>query len=251
MKQVKGKGAFASCEGVRGFGHKNRKKNEVKTRAMWFSTQRRHNSTKELKVEQGKGTYNSTMNRKSSACKASSISEKIDWGPVGSEQALVSHTPSAAEAARTAVSLVRHGTLCTLSANDGTPFGTHVQYIVDESEGNPIIHVHADSVDSLNLLKDGRCSLYIHPLGDASDSVARVTLAGRAVLVDSKDSNIAQSIRSNFATRAESIPASSRSHDDLVQEEDEVFKLEMEKAYVRRLTSVVRHLSIIFPMSMY
>merc|ERR1712078_275331 len=90
-------------------------------------------------------------------------------------------TPTAAEDARTAVSLVRHGTFCTLASDTGTPFGTHVYYLVDEATGSPIIRVPSDSVEDLNLLKDGKCSLYIHPSGDASDCIARVTLMGNAV----------------------------------------------------------------------
>jgi putative heme iron utilization protein len=179
-----------------------------------------------------------------SSVASSSSDEKEDprgaeWGPIGSNEAIKSYTPSAAEDARTAVSLVRHGTFCTLSSDTGTPFGTHVHYLVDETTGSPIIRVPADSVEDLNLLKDGKCSLYIHPSGDATDAVARVTLMGKAVHVGrGAESHVAE-VREDFATLSDNLPASARSFEDLVHDHDEVFRLDVDKVYVRRLACVI------------
>ena len=170
---------------------------------------------------------------------ASSSQADLEWGPVGSNEAIKSYTPSAAEDARTAVSLVRHGTFCTIASDTGTPFGTHIHYLVDETTGSPVIRVPADSVDSLNLLKDGKCSLYIHPSGEATDVVARVTLMGKAVHLGKGEEEKTSEIRSDFAQMADTLPASERSFEDLVHDNDEVFRLDVEKAYVRRLACVI------------
>lgn len=172
---------------------------------------------------------------------ASSSSEPVaqGWGPVGSNEAIKSCTPTAAEDARTAVSLVRHGTFCTLATDTGTPFGTHVYYLVDEESGSPIIRVPSDSVEDLNLIKDGKCSLYIHPSGEATDCIARVTLMGRAVHLGRGEDEETSGVRDGFAQIASSLPPEERSFEDLVHDHDEVFRLEVDKAYVRRLACVI------------
>eukprot|EP00205_Picochlorum_sp_RCC944_P004180 CAMPEP_0182610594 /NCGR_PEP_ID=MMETSP1330-20130603/9011_1 /TAXON_ID=464278 /ORGANISM="Picochlorum sp., Strain RCC944" /LENGTH=369 /DNA_ID=CAMNT_0024829813 /DNA_START=260 /DNA_END=1366 /DNA_ORIENTATION=- len=170
---------------------------------------------------------------------SSSSSAQDLWGPVGSNEAIKSYTPTAAEDARTAVSLVRHGTFCTLASDTGTPFGTHIHYLVDETTGSPIIRVPSDSVDHLNLLKDGKCSLYIHPSGEATDAIARVTLMGNAVYLGNGSEEKVAEVKSDFASVAESLPAIERSYEDLVHDTDEVFRLDVDKAYVRRLACVV------------
>lgn len=175
----------------------------------------------------------------SSVASSSSDDKEVQWGPVGSNEAIKSYTPTAAEDARTAVSLVRHGTFCTLASDTGTPFGTHIHYLVDESTGSPIIRVPSDSVDNLNLLKDGKCSLYIHPSGEATDTVARVTLMGNAVHLGTGSDTQVAGVKSDFAAVAESLPASARSYEDLVHDDDEVFRLDVDKAYVRRLACVI------------
>ena len=158
---------------------------------------------------------------------------------MGSNEAIKSCTPTAAEDARTAVSLVRHGTFCTLATDTGTPFGTHVYYLVDEESGSPIIRVPSDSVEDLNLIKDGKCSLYIHPSGEATDCIARVTLMGRAVHLGRGEDEETSGVRDGFAQIASSLPPGERSFEDLVHDHDEVFRLEVDKANVRRLACVI------------
>ena len=160
--------------------------------------------------------------------------DAANWGPLGWREAAEKATPSAAEAARTSVALVRSGTLCTLLPS-GAPFGTHVQYLVDESTGSPVVRIPSDSLDNLNLTRDSRCSLYIHPSGNnACDAVAQVTLEGKAVSL----TDVREGIADQFAAEAEALAPHSRSYDDTLHDGDEVFELEVECAYVRRLAAM-------------
>eukprot|EP00877_Chromochloris_zofingiensis_P013304 jgi/Chrzof1/8227/Cz03g02070.t1 len=90
--------------------------------------------------------------------------------------------PSAAEHARTLMTLARHGVLCTLSshkASGGFPFGSVVEFAVDH-QGQPILSTSTLSPHTADLAADGRCSVTVMAPEFKSLQDARFTLTGTA-----------------------------------------------------------------------
>lgn len=93
--------------------------------------------------------------------------------------------PTAAEEARTMLSLARSATLSTTSAVpafQGHPFGSVVEFAID-AEGRPILATSTLSPHTADLLADGRCSLTVTAPGFQSLQDARFTLAGAAAKI--------------------------------------------------------------------
>lgn len=68
---------------------------------------------------------------------------------------------TSAETASTIVDITNHATLSTIS-EDGSPLGTYVTYVLTK-DGQLILRLRADAVHTVNLRRDSRCSLFIHP----------------------------------------------------------------------------------------
>lgn len=93
-------------------------------------------------------------------------------------------TPTHAELARTLVSRIATGTLCTLATEpDGYPYGSFVTVAFDE--GNPVFLVSTMAEHTRNLQEDSRASLLVAETG-SDDPLAngRVTLLGPCTRVD-------------------------------------------------------------------
>ena len=93
-------------------------------------------------------------------------------------------TPTHAELARTLVSRIVTGTLCTLATEpDGYPYGSFVTVAFDE--GNPVFLVSTMAEHTRNLQEDSRASLLVAETG-SDDPLAngRVTLLGPCTRVD-------------------------------------------------------------------
>jgi len=93
-------------------------------------------------------------------------------------------TPSHAERARTLVTRITTGTLCTLAAEpDGYPYGSFVTVGFDD--GNPVFLVSTMAEHTQNLQRDSRASLLVAER-EAEDPLAngRVTLLGPCTRVD-------------------------------------------------------------------
>src|SRR4026209_2168258 len=87
-------------------------------------------------------------------------------------------TPTHAERARTLVSQISTGTLCTLALEpEGYPYGSFVTVAFDE--GNPVFLISALAEHTKNLERDDRASLMVVESGSA-DPLAngRVTMLG-------------------------------------------------------------------------
>ena len=105
-------------------------------------------------------------------------------------------TPTHAERARTLVSQLTTGTLCTLSADPtGYPYGSFVTVAFDS--GNPVFLVSTMAEHTRNLQQDPRASLLVAE-GGSDDPLAngRVTLLGLCKQVEGDDS----SARATFLT---------------------------------------------------
>eukprot|EP00741_Cyanophora_paradoxa_P009163 tig00001471_g8874.t1 len=107
------------------------------------------------------------------------------------------HRPSLGERARTLATICNRGTLCSASARHGAwPFGSHVDYILDE-KGRPVFYLSHFATHTANLKEDSRCSLFLHPEGNkySAQADARVTLMGRCHEVPAEE---VESLRSEF-----------------------------------------------------
>ncbi len=96
-------------------------------------------------------------------------------------------TPTHAERARTLVSRIKTGALCTLATEpEGYPYGSFVTVAFDE--GNPVFLVSTMAEHTRNLQGDHRASLLVAETG-SEDPLAngRVTLLGPCVRVDGDD----------------------------------------------------------------
>jgi putative heme iron utilization protein len=93
-------------------------------------------------------------------------------------------TPTHAERARTLVSQISTGTLCTLAIEPaGYPYGSFVTVAFEK--GNPIFLISALAEHTKNLAQDPRASLLVAETG-AADPLAngRVTMLGRCTRVE-------------------------------------------------------------------
>lgn len=97
-------------------------------------------------------------------------------------------TPSHAEYARTLVSRVSTGSLCTIAASEpaGYPYGSFVTFALDG--GDPIFLISTLAEHTKNLLGDPRASLLVAEPGDG-DPLARgrVTLLGPCTKIASEE----------------------------------------------------------------
>lgn len=102
---------------------------------------------------------------------------------------------SITERARTVTHVANSGTLCTLSNSDdagldGAPFGSHVDYVLDE-QGWPIFLLAEASLHTQNIKVNSRVSLLCQTPrginGQAQAALARVTLVGGIVDVADDD----------------------------------------------------------------
>jgi hypothetical protein len=89
-------------------------------------------------------------------------------------------TPTHGERARTLVSNIKTGTLCTLAQEPaGFPYGSFVTFSLDS--GDPIFFISTMAEHTKNLLLDGRASLLVAESGGADPLAGgRVTLLGEA-----------------------------------------------------------------------
>src|SRR3954466_7059880 len=93
-------------------------------------------------------------------------------------------TPTHAERARTLVTQISTGTLCTLAVDPaGYPYGSFVTVAFDG--GNPVFLISALAEHTRNLEQDRRASLLVAESG-AADPLAngRVTMLGRCTRVE-------------------------------------------------------------------
>jgi putative heme iron utilization protein len=92
--------------------------------------------------------------------------------------------PTYAECARTLASVVRAGTLATVSRkHPGHPFASLMPYALDES-GRPLMLISSMAVHTQNLSADARASLLvIQPTAGDPLAAARMTLMGEARVV--------------------------------------------------------------------
>ena len=98
-------------------------------------------------------------------------------------------TPTHAERARTLVSQITTGTLCTLAAEPtGYPYGSFVTVAFEQ--GNPVFLISALAEHTRNLQQDSRASLLVAETG-AEDPLAngRVTLLGRCRKISGTNSS--------------------------------------------------------------
>src|SRR6188768_3669794 len=98
-------------------------------------------------------------------------------------------TPTHAERARTLVSQISTGTLCTLAIEPaGYPYGSFVTVAFEH--GNPIFLISAVAEHTKNLEKDPRASLLVAETG-AADPLAngRVTMLGPCTRVEGDDAS--------------------------------------------------------------
>lgn len=98
-------------------------------------------------------------------------------------------TPTHAERARTLVSQIKAGTLCTLAAEPvGYPYGSFVTVAFDD--GNPVFLISTMAEHTKNLQRDPRASLLVAEAG-SGDPLAngRVTLMGPAAQVEGEGRN--------------------------------------------------------------
>ena len=88
-------------------------------------------------------------------------------------------TPTHGERARTLVSTIKTGTLCTLSQEPaGFPYGSFVTFALDE--GDPIFFISTMAEHTKNLQSDTRASLLVAESGGADPLAGgRVTLLGQ------------------------------------------------------------------------
>ena len=93
-------------------------------------------------------------------------------------------TPTHAERARTLVTQIKTGTLCTLAAEpEGYPYGSFVTVAFDD--GNPVFLVSTMAEHTRNLQRDPRASLLVAEAG-SEDPLAngRLTLLGPCIQVE-------------------------------------------------------------------
>lgn len=103
--------------------------------------------------------------------------------------------PSITEKTRTIANVCVSGTLCTSSSQkgiEGYPFGSYVDYILDE-KGWPIILLNDKSQHSRNILRNKAVSLFCQApspqyYGQTGAALGRVTLSGDVEAVDKKNS---------------------------------------------------------------
>ena len=89
------------------------------------------------------------------------------------------HRLSTGVRARTLFHTCSSGTLCTMSAkHPGVPFGSHVDYILDE-DGRPVVLLAHNATHTKNLNEESRCSLYCQPPTTAGQEGCRSTLVGK------------------------------------------------------------------------
>ncbi|CAM9789506.1 unnamed protein product [Ectocarpus sp. 12 AP-2014] len=126
-----------------------------------------------------------------SAAVASSPTEAA--GATDGERAIIL---SITERARTVTHVADSGTLCTLSSSgeagpEGSPFGSHVDYVLDEQQGWPIFLLAEASLHTQNIKASNRVSLLCQTPREANGqpqaALARVTLVGAIVDVDDDD----------------------------------------------------------------
>jgi len=115
---------------------------------------------------------------------------------------------SVEEKAKTVISTVSSGTLCTTSTQDGingAPFGSFVDYVLDEG-GNPILLMNEMSMHTLNIANDpdGMVTLFTQLIGKPSadakadggaepaprgQGVSRCSVTGTVEKIDPNDPN--------------------------------------------------------------
>src|SRR5919112_670783 len=98
-------------------------------------------------------------------------------------------TPTHAERARTMVSQISTGTLCTLALEpEGYPYGSFVTVAFDD--GNPVFLISALAEHTKNLERDPRASLLVAE-GGSADPLAngRVTMLGPCTRVEGDGSS--------------------------------------------------------------
>jgi putative heme iron utilization protein len=109
--------------------------------------------------------------------------------------ALTDHRLTPGVRARTVVHVCRTGTLCTASArHDGAPFGSHVDFILDE-EGSAVFLLAAAATHTKNIAIERRVSLYCQPPSTSGQDGCRVTLVGDVSRMSEAD---ASNIRDDY-----------------------------------------------------
>ena len=111
-------------------------------------------------------------------------------------------TPTHAERARTLVSQLTTGTLCTLATDPtGYPYGSFVTVSFDK--GNPVFLISTMAEHTRNLKQDSRASLLVAE-GGSQDPLAngRVTLIGLCTQVEGDDSSARASFLTTHQTAA-------------------------------------------------
>jgi putative heme iron utilization protein len=96
---------------------------------------------------------------------------------------------SPVERARTVAAACTSGTFCTACKNDdGAPFGSHVDYVLDAA-GWPVLLLNDASLHTKNVAAEPRASMFVQMPsktgeGQPSAAMARVTLMGKIVPVE-------------------------------------------------------------------
>lgn len=97
------------------------------------------------------------------------------------------HRLSAGVRARTVAHVCASGTLCTASnKHDGVPFGSHVDFILDE-QGCPVFLLASAAAHTRNISHERRVSLYCQPPSSYGQDGCRVTLVGAVDLMSADD----------------------------------------------------------------
>lgn len=114
-----------------------------------------------------------------------------------------------------------HGTLATLN-KDGTPLGTYTSYVL-EAGGQPLLRLRADAVHKANLEREPRCSLFVQPQDCPARMLARVTLIGKAELVDAATASQASELHRQAADGRLGV--------DAPRDTDQFYRLSIEQCF--------------------
>jgi len=141
---------------------------------------------------------------------ASAVAEAPSTIAESSELKMAEYILSPVERARTVAAACTSGTFCTSCKNDdGAPFGSHVDYVLDEN-GWPVLLLNGASVHTQNVAQDPRASLFAQMPsktgeGQPSAAMARVSVLGTVVPVADQDElfalRAAYSVAHGWATR--------------------------------------------------
>ena len=100
----------------------------------------------------------------------------------------------------------RIGTLSTLSADDGGPYGS-LANVATDYEGRPLLFVSRLALHTQNLLKDGRASIMVGELPEKGDALVgqRISVMGRFEKIENaelKQRYLARHPAANHSTRS-------------------------------------------------